>query len=96
MSNPRSIDEIIDLPRSELTDEEIDLLIDWKASIKARDEAYQQRMELQRQANEEALRITRETAQEARQALNVLVNKAIDKWEEVKPDGIKEEPAQAN
>lgn len=35
------INQLIDKPYSEMTDEEIEFVVEWKASIKARDAAYE-------------------------------------------------------
>lgn len=40
----RSIDELLKHPYSELTDEEIERVVEWKAGIKARDAAYTERI----------------------------------------------------
>lgn len=42
---PRTIDELIDLPYSEMTDDEIERLIEWKVEIKAQDEQYRKQQE---------------------------------------------------
>ena len=44
-TGPRTIDELVDLPYSEMTEEEIELLVEWKAANRARDEEHQRRME---------------------------------------------------
>lgn len=41
-NEPRGINELIDLPYSEMTEEEISIVIEWKAANKARDDAYRE------------------------------------------------------
>lgn len=51
----RSLDELLRLNYSDMTDDEIDRVVEWKASIKARDTAYQQQIANQNAWNERHL-----------------------------------------
>lgn len=79
--NPRPIDDIIDLPYSELTEEEIELVIDYKAQIKARDEQFAARMKAQRQASLQSIQIAQAAAQRDKTAFDNLVNAAYARLE---------------
>lgn len=45
MADEYNIDELLQKDRSELTDGEFEAIVEWKASIKVRDEAYQHTLE---------------------------------------------------
>ncbi len=68
----RSLDELLRLNYSDMTDDEIDRVVEWKASIKARDTAYQQQIANQNAWNERhlaELQKQTEIAQSEQQAL---------------------------
>lgn len=73
----RKIDQLIDLPYSEMTNEEVELVVEWKASIKARDEAYARQREENRAYNEAMLAVLKANAADAQNQLDELVKQAI-------------------
>lgn len=76
----RSINELIDLPYSEMTDEEIARVVDFKATIKARDDAYIQRQTELREHMEEIAAIHGEMAAKAEAQLKELTAHAINDY----------------
>lgn len=79
-SEIRSINELIDLPYSEMTEEEIAYVIDYKAEIKARDEAYQARMDALKAHCEEVKAIHKQIADNAQATLEALTQHAIEQY----------------
>lgn len=79
----RKIDQLIDLPYSEMTDEEIELVVEWKASVKARDDAFRQQRDEQRAYNEAMLAVLKTTAATAQNQLDDLVQQALDRLRSV-------------
>ena len=76
-TGPRTIDELVDLPYSEMTEEEIDLLVEWKAANKARDEEHQQRMDALQAHFAEEIAIHRQAAAESKAVLDNLTAAAL-------------------
>ena len=80
---PRSINEIIHLPYSELTDEEIELVIEFKANAIARDEEHKARMQALNDAMKEKARMHAENAKKSQDLLESLTQHAINLFKEV-------------
>jgi hypothetical protein len=76
----RSINELIDLPYSEMTDEEIARVVDFKAAIKARDTEFKRRMEEMQNHLEEIKAVHMETARNADALLAELTAHAINDY----------------
>ena len=72
----RSIDELADLPYSEMTEEEIELMVEFRATIKARDTAYTEAMNALRAHNNEMIEIAQKESEAAKSALKKLVEQA--------------------
>lgn len=73
----RSINELIDLPYSEMTEDEIARVVDFKAAIKARDEGFQRRMEEMQNHLDEIREVHMQTARNADALLAELTAHAI-------------------
>lgn len=71
------INEIIDKDYSELTSEEIEAVIEWKAEVKARDNAFAQLVEQQKKADEERIAIMEAEAKAAREKVDTLYELTI-------------------
>lgn len=71
------INEIIDKNYSELTSEEIEAVIDWKAEVKARDNAFAQLVEEQKKADEERIAIMQAEAKAANEKVDMLYELTI-------------------
>lgn len=82
-NKPRDINELIDLPYSEMSEEEIELVVNFKAEVKARDTAFTERMEEQKRANEETLKINASIAAAAKAQLAELQQMAFDRLKAV-------------
>ena len=57
------INKLIDKPYSEMTEEEIDAVVEWKAQVKARNEQFQQTLQAIKDAQAEQLMVMQETAE---------------------------------
>lgn len=82
-TNTRTIDELIDLPYSEMSEDEISLVVEWKAAIKARDAEYEQRMKMLSEKLDEIRDIHLQTAHDAGALLEQLTAHAIDNYKAV-------------
>ena len=82
-SGPRTIDELVDLPYSEMTEDEIELLVEWKAANKARDEEHQRRMEALQAHFAEEIAIHRQAAADSKAVLDNLTAAALARLEAV-------------
>lgn len=78
---PRTIDELIDLPYSEMTEEEIELVVEFKTQVRLRDEEHAQKMEIINNAAQQMIATNQAIADENRAILNSLVNAAVAKLE---------------
>ena len=56
------INKLIDKPYSEMTEEEINAVIEWKAQVKARNEQFQQTLQAIKDAQAEQLKVMQDTA----------------------------------
>ena len=56
------INKLIDKPYSEMTEEEIDAVVEWKAQVKARNEQFQQTLQAIKDAQAEQLKVMQDTA----------------------------------
>lgn len=83
----RSIDELADLPYSEMTEDEIAMMVEFRASVIARDENHMQRMEENRQHMEEIAEIHRKAAQKAIDRLEDLKERARKRYDEIDKEG---------
>ena len=82
-SGPRTIDELVDLPYSEMTEEEVELIVEWKAANKARDEEHQRRMDALQAHFAEEIAIHRQAAAESKAVLDNLTAAALARLEAV-------------
>lgn len=80
-SGPRTIDELVDLPYSEMTEEEVELIVEWKATNKARDEEHRRRMDALQAHFAEEIAIHRQAAAESKAVLDNLTAAAIARLE---------------
>lgn len=79
---PRSIDKLYDLPYSEMTEEEVELIVEYKATIKARNEEYERQREMMDKALQEQIEIAKERSRNVQDTLDRLVAHAIGRYEE--------------
>lgn len=80
--NPRSIDEIIDLPYSELTEEEIELVIEFKVSVQTRDNLHNAAMKKLDEHLKQAAAENKRAADAAIERLDQLTANALNRYEE--------------
>lgn len=57
------INKLLDKPYSEMTEEEISAVIEWKAQVKARNEQFQQTLQAIKDAQAKQLKVMQETAE---------------------------------
>lgn len=79
---PRGIDELIELPYSQMNDEEIEAVIQFKATQAAQDAKYQIEIDMIQANLEDIAQIHRNMAQEASETLNMLTAHALRRLEE--------------
>lgn len=82
-TEPRTIDELVDLPYSEMTEEEVELIIEWKAANKVRDEEHRRRMDALQAHFAEEIAIHRQAAAESKAVLDNLTAAALARLEAV-------------
>lgn len=78
----RGINELIDLPYSEMTDEEIELVVEFKAAVKARDTEHEARMALLHETTAESAAANAAIAQKADALLTELTAHAVQRYKE--------------
>lgn len=78
----RTIDDIIDLPYSELTNEEIDMLVQYKADKQTRDNLHSQQIQAIENALQENIAANQAIADYAKQRLDELTSHAIQRYED--------------
>ena len=88
-TKPRSIDETIDLPYSELTEEEIDNLVEYKAGVKAQQAYFEEQRAAQAKHNEEIRQIHIDMATKHRANLERLTEMALNRLESESEHGTK-------
>lgn len=81
-TEPRTIDQLIDLPYSEMTEEEIELVVNYKAEVKARDESYQAQIDAVNEAMQTMIQANQEIADANNSTLNALVSDALKRLED--------------
>lgn len=79
---PRDINELIDLPYSEMTDEEIELVVEFKANVKARDAEHEARMAALHETMAESAAANAAIAQKADALLTELTAHAVQRYKE--------------
>lgn len=79
----RSLDLLLTLSYSEMTDEEIERVIDYRAEIKKRDDEFEARMALQKESMDAMIAIHEDMANKAQTVLDKMVAHAIDRYDEV-------------
>lgn len=78
----RDINDLIDLPYSEMTEEEIERVVEYKAEIKARDAEHKARMDALHETMQENIAIHRNMAETSETLLNDLTAHAIGRFED--------------
>ena len=56
------INKLIDKPYSEMTEEEIEAVVEWKAHVKARDKQFQQTLQAIKDSQQAQLKVMQDTA----------------------------------
>lgn len=56
------VDKLLDKPYSEMTEEEINAVIEWKAQVKARDKQFSETLQAIKDAQAEQLKVMQDTA----------------------------------
>ena len=57
------INKLLDKPYSEMTEEEIETVVEWKAQVKARDKQFQQTLQAIKDSQQAQLKVMQETAE---------------------------------
>lgn len=80
-TEPRPVEKILGLPYSELTDEEIQSVIDFKVNEGIQTQEYKDKLEIAQQESNERLEILKNKAEYDKDLLNRLTAHAIDRFE---------------
>lgn len=78
----RSIDELYDLPYSEMTEEEIERLVQYKADVQTRTALYNEQIQQISDTLEEVRRVNMEAAQQAMEQLDQMTAHAIQRFKD--------------
>ena len=81
-TGPRDINTLCDLPYSEMTDEEIDILISFKAEGIANDIMHIKNLQVMEEAANAQIAYSRQTADSAMNVLDELTRHAIRRYED--------------
>lgn len=79
---PRSINEIIDLPYSQMSEDEIELVVEFKADRAAQEAKYKQEIEMIQENLDHIAQVHLDMAQKASSTLNELTAHALKRLEE--------------
>lgn len=79
----RTINELMDLPYSEMTEEEIGRVVEFKAAVKARDEEFQRRMDAMTEKMNAVSEMHMKSARAADALLAELTAHAINQYKAV-------------
>lgn len=76
-SEPIDVNKLLDRPYSELSDEEIEAVIEFRASVKARDKAHAERLQAIRDAGDRIAAQQQEQVQAAHDAQDALLQASL-------------------
>lgn len=77
----KKIDSLTDKPYSEMTEDEIGLIIEWKSNIKAKEEQFKQTLKLMDDANEAVIAEQKKRTELARQTQTELLERSRKRLE---------------
>jgi len=75
------INKLIDKPYSEMTEEEIDAVVEWKAQVKARNEQFQQTLQAIKDSQQAQLKVMQETAKRDAARQDALLQASIERMQ---------------
>ena len=75
------INKLIDKPYSEMTEEEIEAVIEWKAQVKARNEQFQQTLQAIKDSQQAQLKVMQETAKRDAARQDALLQASIERMQ---------------
>jgi len=75
------INKLIDKPYSEMTEEEINAVIEWKAHVKARNEQFQQTLQAIKDSQQAQLKVMQETAERDAARQDALLQASIERMQ---------------
>ena len=86
-SSDIDVNKLLDKPYSELTDEEINEVIEFKAGVIARDQAHAERLQAIRDAGDKLVEQQEAQAQEARDNQNALLQASLARLAKLNGNG---------
>lgn len=86
-SSDTDVNKLIDKPYSELTEEEIKTVIEFKAGVIARDQAHTERLQAIRDAGDKLVKQQEAQAQEARDNQNALLQASLARLAKLNGNG---------
>lgn len=81
------INKLINKPWSELSDDEINFVVEWKANVKARDAAHQAKVDAINQAGQKMVQAMQEQAAADRQRQDELLQASIERMKRAGGEG---------
>ena len=75
------INKLIDKPYSEMTEEEIEAVVEWKAQVKARNEQFQQTLQAIKDSQQAQLKVMQETAERDAARQDALLQASIERMQ---------------
>lgn len=75
------INKLIDKPYAEMTEEEINAVIEWKAQVKARNEQFQQTLQAIKDSQQAQLKVMQETAERDAVRQDALLQASIERMQ---------------
>lgn len=86
-SSDIDVNKLLDKPYSELTEEEIEAVIEFKAGVIARDQAHAERLQAIRDAGDKLVKQQEAQAQEAQDSQNTLLRASLTRLAKLNGNG---------
>lgn len=77
----RDINKLLDLPYSEMTEEEIERVIEFRAEVKTRDAQFEQTLKAIKEASDAQLKVMQEQAEKDAERQDALLQASIERMQ---------------
>ena len=75
------VNKLIDKPYSEMTEEEIEAVVEWKAQVKARDKQFSETLQAIKDSQQAQLKVMQETAERDAARQDALLQASIERMQ---------------